>query len=161
MSRRWALFERFDAPDVNDPDTTFMVRWRIVQTPWCGIYLHRFNGPDQRPTLHDHPWPFLSIVLRGGYTEDFGVRPARKSGPVTGRRQRSWRAGSIHGMGKTSAHTITALHRSPTWTLVFAGRRAPEPSWGYWGEHGWTPWDKHPHAAEFAAALAARQGGER
>jgi hypothetical protein len=74
---------------------------------------------------------------------------------------RTWRAGSIHRMRARDPHTITSLCRSPTWTLVLAGPRAPEPSWGYWDENGWTAWDKHPHAAEFAAALEARQGAER
>lgn len=27
------------------------------------------TAPDARTTLHDHPWSFLSIVLRGGYVE--------------------------------------------------------------------------------------------
>jgi hypothetical protein len=157
VSRRWALLQRVRAVDVDNPTEDYMVRWRLIQTPCFGIYLHRINTPDRRSTLHDHPWPFVTIVLRGGYTEDHGVRPAGR-GPVYEREERSWPARSVHYMRPDKAHTITALHRSPTWTLVFAGRREPEPSWGYADETGWTPFNEHPHGAEFLGAQAARDG---
>lgn len=167
VPRAWAFMERVDAPDYDEPHENYMTRWRVISVPWFGLYIHRLSKPDPRPTLHDHPWPFLSLVLRGGYTEDLGTRaggagPSRAGGtdapsPVTGRRQRAWRRGSIHRMRKTDAHTITRLHRSPTWTLVLVGRRHPEPSWGYWDTNGWTRWDQHPHAADFAAAEATRR----
>jgi len=151
--------ERVDAPDYDEPEENYMTRWRVLSAPWFGLYLHRIDKPDPRPTLHDHPWPFLSLILRGGYTEDVGLRPpGRETSPVTGRRSRSWRQGSIHRMRKSDAHTITGLRRSPTWTLLLVGRRQPsEPSWGYWDREGWTPFDQHPHAADFAAAEAARR----
>lgn len=158
MSRAWALLDRVDAPSIDDPNENHMTRWRIVATPWFGLYIHRIATPDPRPTLHDHPWPFISLILRGGYIEDFGIRD-HKAGPLTGITTRSWRAGSIHRMRKTDAHVITRLHRSLTWTLLVVGRRRPEPSWGYWDYDGWTPFDEHPHALEFAEATAARAHG--
>jgi len=32
------------------------------------VFLHKFlkSDPDD---VHDHPWPFLTIILRGGYYE--------------------------------------------------------------------------------------------
>jgi hypothetical protein len=159
MGQAWAVMERVDAPDYDEPDENYMTRWRVVSVPWFGLYVHRLNKPDPRPTLHDHPWPFLSLVLRGGYTEDVGIRPPGCDDcPVSGRRARSWRRGSIHRMRRTDAHAITELRRSPTWTLLLVGRRhRHEPSWGYWDEDGWTPFDEHPHAADFAAAEEARR----
>lgn len=32
-------------------------------------YLHRFSAGDDTQILHDHPWPFSSIILWGGYWE--------------------------------------------------------------------------------------------
>lgn len=159
MTRHWALMERVDAPDYDEPEQNYMTRWRVIAAPWFGLYVHRLAKPDPRPTLHDHPWPFISFVLRGGYTEDVGTRPdAERSSPVTGRRTRSWRPGSCHLMRKDDAHAITALRRSPTWTVLLVGKRQrPEPSWGYWDDDGWTAWDRHRHAADFAAAEAARR----
>lgn len=141
-----------------------MVRWRIVQTPWLGLCLHRLDQPDQRTTLHDHPWPFLSFVLRGGYTEEFGrttgfayVSTSPREGRVKERITRTWRARSIHRCAPATPTPSPKLHRSPTWTLVLTGPRAPEPSWGYWDENGWTAWDKHDYTGQFEAARAAHQ----
>lgn len=36
-----------------------------------GAYLHHIDRPDPGFDLHDHPWPFVSIILRGGYTEEY------------------------------------------------------------------------------------------
>jgi hypothetical protein len=161
VSRTWALMQRVDAPDVENPDENYMVRWRLVQTPWFGVYIHRINTPDRRSTLHDHPWPFVTVVLRGGYVEDYGETTTGKYHSYTYQcGSRTWRACSVHVMRKTDAHTITELRRSPTWTLVFAGLRKPEPSWGYWDEDGFTPYDEHPEADEFAAAVEARDAGD-
>jgi hypothetical protein len=165
MRRRgqaWGFLERVDAPDYDQPNENYLTRWRLISTPWFGLYVHRIDKPDPRPTLHDHPWPFVTFVLKGGYTEDFGIRAMRggdKTGPIVKRVSRSWRRGSVHRMRKTDAHTITSAI-APTWTLLVVGRRRQDPSWGYWdedGDYGWTPFDQHPHAAEFAAAKAARQ----
>jgi hypothetical protein len=136
-----------------------MVRYRLVQTPWFGIYLHRLNTPDRRDTLHDHPWPFISIVMRGDYREWLGAPgPDGLRVASSGRRRR---AGSVRWMRKTDAHTIYQLLRVPTWTLLLVGRRRPEPSWGYWEDGEWVPHDQHAYAAEFVAALAARQRHEQ
>lgn len=144
-SPRWAFMERFEVPNFENPRLNYMTRWRLIQTPWFGIYLHRFDSPDT-PTLHDHPWPFVSFVLRGGYDEQ------RKYGPdplvVPVRR--------MNLKGATDLHYIRRLHRIPTWTLVLVGRRRR--TWGYVDRDGtWTPYDEHPRAQEFDKAMAARE----
>jgi hypothetical protein len=151
--------ERFEVPDYDDPDRNYLTRWRIVQTPWFGVYLHRMDGPDPRPTLHDHPWNFTSIILRGGYTEATSYRPFDVLvGPAWGHVHGSWethRRGRLNRKAATDAHTITCLVRIPTWTLVFVGRRRRV--WGYIDPDGtWTAFDEHRHAAEFETALAVR-----
>lgn len=142
-SPRWALMERLEIPDLDEPDITYLTRWRIVQTPWFGLYVHRLTAPDSRPTLHDHPWPFLSIVLWGGYDE-----------------ARSYTADHVsirlaNVKRSTDTHWISRLHRNPTWTLLLVGRRSH--SWGYAEPDGtWTRFDLHPHNDEFIAAMAHR-----
>lgn len=156
MSRAWAFMERVDAPDYDEPERNFLTRWRVISTPLFGLYVHRIDGPDPRPTLHDHPWPFVTFVLAGSYTEDFRSTRCDHIGPIMRRRSREWRRWSVHRMRKTDAHTITSV-RARTWTLLLVGRRRREPSWGYWDYYGFTPWDQHPHAAEFAEAVAIRE----
>lgn len=131
MSRAWAFMERVDAPDYDKPERNYMTRWRVIGTPLFGLYVHRLERPDPRRTLHDHPWPFVTLVLKGGYTEDFGVRATRggdRTGPIVKRSSRSWRRWTFHRMRKTDAHTITSVS-APTLTLLVVGRRRREPSW--------------------------------
>lgn len=151
MGRRWALFERAPAPDVSAPERDWMVRWRLVQTPWFGIYVHRINGPDDTRPPHTHPWPFVSLVIRGGYHENIEHRD--RTGRLRRRQvDRIRHPGSVHLMRATVAHRITVLRRSPTWTLVLVGRRRAEPSWGYWEHDQLTPWEDHASAVRFTAA---------
>lgn len=150
-SPRWAFMERFVVPDY-DSDGDYLVRLRIIQTPLFGIYLHRFDGPDPRPTLHDHPWNFTSIVLRGGYVE-------RRLDPITMEVNETHRVRWTNRIKTHDAHAIMRLLRVPTWTLMLVGRRVR--TWGYlesndFGEWLWTEFDKHRHAREFDAAIARR-----
>lgn len=149
MIKRWAFMETFVVPDY-DSDLDYLRRLRIVQTPWFGIYLHRLGTPDSRPTLHDHPWNFVSIVLRGGYTE---MVPS-----ATTHASRYHDAHHVRRLNRKRAedfHYIRSLDRTPTWTLVLVGRRRRV--WGYLDRDGtWTQFDQHPHAAEFDAAMARR-----
>jgi hypothetical protein len=56
------------------------------------------------------------------------------------------------------AHAITALRRSPTWTVAVVGRRRPEPSWGFWDNYDFIPWSEHPEAGALAAVDQERLG---
>jgi hypothetical protein len=42
-------------------------RWRLLQTPWLSIYIHRINEEDT--SFHNHEWDFLSIILKGKLRE--------------------------------------------------------------------------------------------
>lgn len=46
-----------------------MIRYKLLHTPWFGLYFHRIMRSDMGRHFHDHPWSFLSLILRGGYTE--------------------------------------------------------------------------------------------
>lgn len=46
-------------------------RWRIVQTPWFSIYIHRIFREDEDQHCHSHPWSFVSFILNGSYTEKY------------------------------------------------------------------------------------------
>jgi len=154
-SPRWAFMERFEVPDY-DSDGNYLIRWRVVQTPWGGLYVHRFERPDPRATLHDHPWPFLAVVLRGGYVE-------RRLDPETMKVNEDRSVRWFNRMRTHDAHAIVRLLRVPTWTVLLVGRRVR--TWGYWEPSPrsdrpvweWTEFNRHYHAAEFDAAMASRR----
>jgi hypothetical protein len=131
--------------DINDPKTgeLYLRRWRIVQTPWFSLFLHKIATPDKDRDLHDHPWPFLSLVLRGGYDERLAIDAAEAAingyRPLTEVARRGWL--SIGLRRATTAHRITRLHRTPTWTLVLTGPRRR--SWGFYTESGYVDWKRY------------------
>lgn len=152
--------ERFVVPDYSDdgdPNRNYLSRLRIIQTPWFGVYLHRFDTPDPRPTLHDHPWNFVSLVLRGGYIEVTSYCSPDDTATVANHCERKrYRTGQVNRKRAEDIHTITYLRRTPTWTLMFVGKRRRE--WGYVEPDGtWTRFDLHSNAAEFDAAMARRR----
>jgi len=166
-SPNWAFMQKFEVPNY-DTDGNYLTRWRIIQTPLFGIYLHRFDGPDPRVTLHDHPWNFTSIVLLGGYVEadTYSLTPtlpvnyeSHEIPEESARVHGSWntlRRGAINKKKATDLHAIVRLLRVPTWTLMFVGRRSRV--WGYVDPDGtWTAFDVHPHNAEFMAAMERRK----
>ncbi len=134
---------------------TYMRRWRLIHTKWFGVRLHHIMRSDSDRELHDHPFTFLSIILRGGYTET----------TVDGREV--W-YGSVLLRGAEVLHRLALkmdversgifdhnLVEHSTWTLVFRGpiRRR----WGFLDVNGmWIDameFDRHQQAQRARASL--------
>lgn len=140
---RWALFERFDIRDAEG--SLYLRRWRVFSTPWFGVFVHKIVRPDNDRELHDHPWPFVSFVLRGGYVEQVPCRPCVDC--EVDRHVRLFNAKLA-----TSRHRITWLYRVPTWTLVLHGPRIRE--WGFYTRDGWVQWQEFIEQRERARSAA-------
>lgn len=145
-SPNWAFMEKFVVPHYDDPTgPPYLIRWRILQTPLFGIFLHKLGTPDPRDTLHNHPFPFISFILLGGYTEFVQSEipemyaESRWVKWVNIKRMKDW-------------HWISELDRTPTWTLMFVGRRRKV--WQYLDRDGTkTDYDKHPFNDLFTESL--------
>jgi hypothetical protein len=85
----------------------------------------------------------VSIVLRGGYTEQ---RALTREAPLLARAAARWpsctpgvperrRVGSVRVMRLDECHTITDLHGPTCWTLVIGGPRRRR--WGFYLPSGW------------------------
>jgi hypothetical protein len=120
--RRWGVNQRFV---IGKQDNPMMERWRLLQTPWFGVYLHFIYREDLDPVPHDHPWAFWRIVLRGGYLEHYYDDPAH--GRYLLRAQRRWELGRFP---TDHAHRIV-LVKPDTVSLVVVGRKRRV--WGFWG----------------------------
>lgn len=125
---------RLRRPDGN----VYLERWGFElgkAGKWGGIFLHHMTGPDPGIDMHDHPWWFGSLVLKGGYGE---VRADVSAGhdttpslrPSRWRRWLSWGTTPLH-----MAHSITQLRSPSTWTLVIHGFRRRD--WGFYTPDGW------------------------
>lgn len=139
------LFER---KVIGAPTNPLMIRYVLIRIPAFGIYIHNMRRSDYDRALHDHPWPFVSVVLKGGYNEYYDPMPGEERGRVL----KDWRGpGSILRRPAEWKHRFE-LDREwwtpdskgpeiPAWTLVFVGRRSR--LWGFWLENGWCWWRKH------------------
>lgn len=138
----------------------FLDRWGLVHERLGGFYVHRIAGPDPGLDLHDHPWGFVSIILRGGYEEEvapcavldyFGGQTYRALTCWSTRR--TWRRWTAHRMPLTIAHRITAT-KPNTWTLVLRGpTRRP---WGFYVDGGWVVWDEYDYATRRPSTIKER-----
>lgn len=99
------------------------------------IRLHHIASADVDRVLHDHPWPFWSIILRGGYVEE---RPVDKGHPVfEGGEELTYK--TVHRQGAVLRRLATDRHRithvfPDTWTLFITGPQAHW--WGFYTPTG-------------------------
>lgn len=92
------------------------------------IFLHNFHRSDP-DDLHDHPWPYCTIILRGGYWEH------TPNG-------RFWRAaGTIRFAGSRSLHRVELAPGVDTWTLFIPGPSVRE--WGFIKNGKWIQHEKY------------------
>lgn len=125
-SPRWGFNLKTTIPCKDGTD--YLIRRRLIQTPLFGVYVHGIHEDDGNRDPHNHPWSFLSIVLRGEYRERYYADPigARLS-YVT----KTHRRFSIHRMGRKAAHRI--VYAAPGLkTLILVGPR--KESWGFFRE---------------------------
>lgn len=123
-SPRFALMEQYDIYSWEHDDELYLRRWRIIETPWFGIYLHHILLPDSDRAFHDHPYNFVALVLAGGYIEHSRTV---NSGVV---HQRKYRRFSLNVKRAEMQHRIHGLlNPSGTWTLLVHGRRRR--LWGF------------------------------
>lgn len=56
--------------DAKDEFDVYLVRYIVLKSRFCCIYIHRFMRSDGSDP-HDHPWNFITYIVSGGYTELF------------------------------------------------------------------------------------------
>ena len=92
-------------------------RWEILKTRWGSIWLHAIYKADADKHLHNHPWDFISVVLRGSYYEQT---------PLGNKKQYP---GKINVRDGSEYHKILELVSPVVYTLFFASK--PKRLWGY------------------------------
>ena len=102
------------------------------------IFIHKFlkSDPDD---VHDHPWPYATLILKGGYWEwipQFNSL-GQKIGEIA-----TWRgAGHFRICSATSFHRIELDPSITAWTLFMPGPQQRE--WGFLSNGRWMQWEKY------------------
>ena len=96
------------------------------------MFVHKFlkSDPDD---VHDHPWPYCTIILRGGYWEWTPV--IGRNGLVYGEVQQWKGAGQIRFGRSTDFHRIELEPGIVPWTLFIPGPKLRE--WGFLRKNRW------------------------
>ena len=132
----------------DDPQGAYLRRWYLLpRNRFLNVYLHHFLRDDDDRALHDHPWAWASLLLRGSYIEH-----TIAAGGVHHKRARN--AGSLKFSLPSRAHRIelaqvpdpdvvysnpyswTRTTAAPCWTLFITGPRVRD--WGFHcPDQGW------------------------
>lgn len=125
IGRKRIIYDRLE----NEP---YLIRYYLFlkDRKWFpfNVFLHKFmkGDPDE---LHDHPWPYATLILKGGYWE---VTP----------KGRHWRGpGSFRLAGPKSLHRVELEPGVHAWTLFMPGPKLRE--WGFIVKGKWMQHEKY------------------
>lgn len=130
MERYWILPYPVgpEHPKYNTP-------WQRFRRKFLGhaIRVHHICLPDQERDVHSHPWPFVSVILRGWYEE-----MERRGG---GARFCVRMRGDVVRKQAKDMHRICQVSYSGAWTLFMTGPK--QQSWGFLVDGEVVPWRKY------------------
>lgn len=117
---------------IGGTERPYMLRWFLIpRNGWLNVYLHKFLRDDDDRALHDHPWTFLSIMIRGRYFEHTEAGTVERRAPSAALR---------HAEHRHRVELPKTLRGDPVpcWTIVITGRKWR--TWGFWCPRGFVPW---------------------
>jgi hypothetical protein len=100
--------------------------------------LHKFlkSDPDD---VHDHPWPYATVILKGGYWE--WIPHFDTAGRKTGEYQ-VWRGPGHFRISKANSfHRIELDPDITAWTLFMPGPKQRD--WGFLVKNKWVQWEQY------------------
>jgi hypothetical protein len=102
------------------------------------VFLHKFlkSDPDD---VHDHPWPYATLILKGGYWEWVPVfnTLGQKISEI-----QHWRGpGHFRVSSANSYHRIELDPDITAWTLFMPGPKQRE--WGFLVKNKWIQWEQY------------------
>lgn len=162
MERYWFWNPYETVTDINpDNPRDFCTQWHERKLP--SIRVHHIKMSDSGKECHDHPWWFLTIILKGSYIETrpifekvwFGDSTV-ETGKVIGFESTRHGPGSILFRSAYDFHRIDLDPSSPdgAWTLFTTGKKIH--TWGFLMESA-QGWYKLPY--KLYHALGKRKQG--
>jgi hypothetical protein len=96
------------------------------------VFLHKFHKGDPGD-VHDHPWPYFTLILKGGYYEWI----------LSGNCEiRKWRGpGHFRFCSANSYHRIELKEGVTPWTLFMPGPK--QRNWGFLVQNKWVPQEQY------------------
>jgi len=119
---------------------------RLIQMTRWTVRIHEILRSDNDRSPHDHPWSYITVILRGGYWEE---RPTWVDGLYIGM-ESQW-----HGPGSVLRRKATDIHKltmpGPTLTLFICKKHSQ--AWGFFPmlDKQKVYWKEYRSSGEFGA----------
>jgi hypothetical protein len=125
----------------------YMLRWFLFRSKsnrLPRLYLHKFLRSDDDRAPHDHPWWFISILLRGKYIEhrwdenDVETTHVRHAPSIAFRGLSTRHRVELFG-GRFKGDDAVRCWQpfKPVWTLILTGPDVR--AWGFWCDDRFVP----------------------
>ena len=118
---KWCLLRRYSIKVSNKP---YLIRWIIFKTPIGGLMVHKFLSSDVDKELHNHPFPFITFVIKNGYTEEYYENEEKKTRVI--------QAPNIRFNPSGHTHRVTINEDKKPISIVLRGPKVRE--WGFFTE---------------------------
>ena len=125
MIKKTVIFGCEERGDYHQP---YLTRYTLFERKSFQICLHIFHRSDA-DDQHDHPWPFVSLILWRGYVEVTGNKRSRKY------------PGMLLFRKATHQHRVELVKERKAITLVVMGKRIRE--WYFFTKEGRMIWQKY------------------
>jgi hypothetical protein len=102
------------------------------------IFVHKFLKSDTED-VHDHPWPFLTVILRGGYYE--WTPQFNSKGEKIAEIARWCGPGSFRWASAHKYHRVEIDPDVECWTLFMPGIKQRD--WGFLVKNKWIQWEQY------------------
>ena len=148
---------------IGSPDDPLLVRYIIFRCPAFGVFIHHMYRSDYDRAIHNHPWQFVSVVLKGGYTEIHDQTIDGSQTSITHKpgsvlvRPAEWRHRFCLPIIREMATDGMVVYQKSI-TLVIVGRRTQK--WGFFTDRGWCWWRKYDTRNNICSEEVLWEGGD-
>lgn len=130
---------------IGDDNCPFLKRWVLIHDKGWAVRLHYFYPNHIDAVAHDHPFWFLTLVIKGTYVDHSLHNEIFRMDQL--------RRGSIRFRSANHAHKTETDERG-AWTLMINGPKIRK--WGFLpkvaGKFQWIPWTKFTDEGQQRAA---------
>ena len=123
---------RFESVPIHIPDGSggvYKTELVLQRVPFVEK-VNYWHGQDPRRDPHNHPWPFRSTILRGGYVETRWTKVEAGGQNVWEKNTYSYVAGDVNDMPAGVYHTVDSVMPG-TVTHMVCGELVPGGLWGH------------------------------
>lgn len=103
------------------PECPYMYRW-VFNLVLFSVRIHHWIRSDDKRYMHNHPWSFITFVVRGSYT-DVSLKDGKEIRQLL-------KAPSVQYRNAQHLHFVEMDGKTECWSIVLTGPQSNK--WGFW-----------------------------